>query len=196
MRVELHVLLGGELLDVAEGLLHEAFHLALLQLTLLPIDVRSVPGACPVIHALAVHAAIIRALPGCLLGRLWRVHSSIAGLIMRLEGDVAQQDVDLLRSNHVVPIEVVPKDSMNFVISILTRSLFIPLKIQWHQDNLHLEGETHLGLDAAGEDLQHEVDEALLEDAPVGLALARQGVEAVRDNAWEVDVLDEGHLVD
>ena len=62
--------------------------------------------------------------------------------------------------------------------------------------NLHFEGETHLGLHARGEDLEEELDEGVLVDAAVRVALACQCVEAVGDNAREIDILDERHLVD
>ena len=62
--------------------------------------------------------------------------------------------------------------------------------------NLHFEGETHLGLHARGEDLEEELDERVLVDAAVSVTLACQCVEAVGDNAREVDILDERHLVD
>ena len=119
---------------------------------------------------------------------------------MRLKGDVAQQNVDLIRRDHAVAVKVIPVEFIrnldDRLFNFLNFSLEgVPPKSLKSLD-LHLKSETHLGLDAAGEDLQHQVDEALLEDAPVGLALAREGVEAVRDNAWEVDVLYEGHLVD
>ena len=62
----------------------------------------------PIVHALAIHRTVIRALPLVLLGRPGHLCRSTAGRIVRLERDVAQQNVDLVWRDHVVAIKVIP----------------------------------------------------------------------------------------
>ena len=126
LRVELEVLLDVELGHLAEGLLHEVFDFALFQLALLSIDIRSMASALSIVHALAVHCTIERALALLLPWRLHWLDRGSAGLVMRLERDVAQKDVDLIWRDHAVAVEVIPVE----IISKFRRPFVYFLKFQ------------------------------------------------------------------
>ena len=93
------------------------------------------------------------------------------------------------------------KSYLNLFTNDQNKSLIISIKClflkrnQTEKANLHFEGETHLGLNAAGEDLEHEVDEAVLLDAAIAVTLASKSMEAVGHDSWQVDILHKGHLV-
>ena len=61
---------------------------------------------------------------------------------------------------------------------------------------LHFECESHFGLDAAAVDLEHQLDERLLDYAALGVAFAGESVEPVADDAWQVHILNKSDLVD
>lgn len=96
------------------------------------------------------------------------LHGGRAGqLVVRLEWDVAQQNVDLLRRNKLIAIEII-----------------------------HLERETHFCLHTARKDLQEQFNKEFLIDAALRVILARQRMEPVAHDTRQVDVLDKGDLVD
>ena len=62
--------------------------------------------------------------------------------------------------------------------------------------NLHLETESHFCLNTGGKNLKHELNEALLVDTTICCSLGGDSMESVTDDAWQVDILYKGHLVD
>ena len=60
---------------------------------------------------------------------------------------------------------------------------------------LHFESESHFCFDRWAENLQEKLDEWLFEDTAICMSVCSYGVEPVRDNSWQVDILYESYLV-
>jgi len=155
-----------------EGLLDEALDLPLLQAPFLFVHSRCI---CSVAVPCILTESFTASLPGS---------CHIDGAF---KGDVAEEQEDLIGADVVISIKVEPTLRYN-------RLVWFRCTKGW--EDLHFEGQAHFCFDAAAVDLEHELIERLLEDAAVGVALAGEGVEPVTDNAGEIDILNERHLVD
>jgi len=76
------------------------------------------------------------------------------------------------------------------------RSNFKRIKSTLYFISLHFESQSHFGLYAAAEDLEHQLNERLFLDEALAVELAGKCVEPVADDARKVYVLSESNFVD
>ena len=60
----------------------------------------------------------------------------------------------------------------------------------------HFKCQSHLCLHATAEDLNHYIDEWLLEDQAFLVRLRCQLMESIANDAWQSHILDKSHLID